>query len=72
MSQKDDRRARDILSIICAIDVSYGFQQRIEKLRADREEARKMASLSGIIPDVVEDVAEAVLPDFSLHFESLR
>jgi hypothetical protein len=50
----------------------FDLQQRIEKLRADREEVRKMTTAAGIIPDVVEDVADAVLSDFNLHFDGLR
>jgi hypothetical protein len=53
--------------------LTEGFsQQRIEKLRAAREEARKMATESGIIPDVIEDVAEAVQSEFRLQFDALR
>ena len=47
-------------------------QMRIEKLRISRETVRKAAESSGIIPDVVNDVAESVQTEFSLHFEDFR
>ena len=48
------------------------WQLRIEKLRAARDEARQMATKSGIIPDVIEDLAEAVQSEFRLQFDALR